>query len=63
MWFLLYLEYMHLFFSTPVWTEQLNNFEMINNELKNYIYQEKEKAPNGIKKNMKRTLIYLIFIF
>ena len=42
---------MHLFFSTPIWTEQLSNFETINNELKNYIYQEKEKAPNGIKKS------------
>ena len=42
---------MHLFFSTPVWTEQLNNFEVINNELKNYIYKEKEKDPNGIKKS------------
>ena len=42
---------MHLFFSTPVWTEQLNNFEVINNELKNYIYKEKEKNPNGVKKS------------
>jgi len=48
---LVYLEYMHLFFSTPVWTEQLNNFEVINDELKNYIYMEKEKDPNGIKKS------------
>ena len=42
---------MHLFFSTPVWTEKLNNFEVINDELKNYIYKEKEKDPNGIKKS------------
>ena len=42
---------MHLFFSTPVWTEQINDFEIINNELKNYIYQEKEKNPIGIKKS------------
>ena len=42
---------MHLFFSTPVWIEQINNFEIINSELKNYIYQEKEKNPNGVKKS------------
>ena len=42
---------MHLFFSTPVWIEQINNFESINSELKNYIYQEKEKNPDGVKKS------------
>ena len=42
---------MHLFFSTPVWIEQINNFESINSELKNYIYQEQEKNPGGVKKS------------
>ena len=42
---------MHLFFSTPVWINQINNFETINNELKNYIYEEKEKNPDGVKKS------------
>ncbi len=42
---------MHLFFSTPVWIDQINNFEIINNELKNYIYKEKEKNPDGVKKS------------
>ena len=42
---------MHLFFSTPVWIDQINNFETINNELKNYIYEEKEKNPDGVKKS------------
>ena len=42
---------MHLFFSTPVWTEQINDFEIINNELTNYIHQEQEKNPIGIKKS------------
>ena len=42
---------MHLFFSTPVWIDQINNFESINSELKNYIYQEQEKDPDGIKKS------------
>ena len=42
---------MHLFFSTPVWVQQINNFESINSELKNYIYQEQEKNPDGVKKS------------
>ncbi len=42
---------MHLFFSTPVWIDQINNFETINNELKDYINQEKEKNPDGVKKS------------
>ena len=42
---------MHLFFSTPVWIDQINNFERINSELKNYIYQEQEKNPDGVKKS------------
>ena len=42
---------MHLFFSTPVWINEINNFETINNELKNYIYEEKEKNPDGVKKS------------
>ena len=42
---------MHLFFSTPVWIDQINNFESINSELKNYIYKEQEKNPDGVKKS------------
>ena len=42
---------MHLFFSTPVWIDQINNFESINSELKNYIYQEQEKDPDDVKKS------------
>jgi len=42
---------MHLFFSTPVWIDQINNFESINSELQNYIYQEQEKNPDGVKKS------------
>ena len=51
MWFLLYLEDMHLFFSTPVWIKQLNNFENINDELKSYIYQARKDNPEGVKKS------------
>ena len=42
---------MHLFFSTPVWINKINNFDNINEELKRYIYKEKEKNPEGTKKS------------
>ena len=42
---------MHLFFSTPVWIKQLNNFENINDELKSYIYQARKDNPEGVKKS------------
>ena len=42
---------MHLFFSTPIWINELNNSENINEELKNFIYKEKEKYPEGAKKS------------
>lgn len=42
---------MHLFFSTPVWINKINNSESINTELKNYIYKKKEKNPEGTKKS------------
>ena len=42
---------MHLFFSTPVWIDQINDYEIINDDLKNYIYQEREKNPDGVKKS------------
>jgi len=48
---LLYLQDMHLFFSTPVWIKQLNNFENINDELKSYIYQARKDNPEGVKKS------------
>ena len=48
---MLYLENMHLFFSTPVWIEQINSFKSINDELKAYIYQAKKENPDGVKKS------------
>ena len=42
---------MHLFFSTPIWINQISNYENINTELKNYIYNEREKNPEGAKKS------------
>ena len=42
---------MHLFFSTPVWINEINNYEDINTDLKKYLYLEKEKNPKGTKKS------------
>ena len=42
---------MHLFFPTPIWITKINNSESINTELKDYIYKEKEKYPEGAKKS------------
>ena len=45
---------MHLFFSTPIWTSKIDNYEKINNTMKNYIYKLQEKDPKGvIKSNLK----------
>ena len=48
---MLYLRIMHLFFSTPIWINEIDNCENINKELLNYIYKEKEKNPDGTKKS------------
>ena len=45
---------MHLFFSTPIWTSKIDNYEEINNMMNNYIYNLQEKDPEGvIKSNLK----------
>jgi len=49
--FLLYLRGMHLFFSTPIWINKIDDHEKINQKLKKYIFQEKEKNPEGAKKS------------
>lgn len=48
---LLYLRFMHLFFSTPIWINEINNYKKINSELKNFIYKEKKANPEGTKKS------------
>ena len=47
---------MHLFFSTPIWFNQISNYEGINTELKNYIYNEREKNPE-IRSKLSRQLL------
>ncbi len=42
---------MHLFFSTPIWTSKVNNFEKINSEMLDYITVLQSKDPSGIIKS------------
>ena len=42
---------MHLFFSTPVWVNQIENHETINDELITFIYNEKNNDPEGTRKS------------
>jgi len=45
---------MHLFFSTPIWTSKIDNYEKINSMMNNYIYNLQAKDPEGIvKSNLK----------
>ena len=45
---------MHLFFSTPIWTTKIDNYENINFMMNNYISNLKKKDPEGvIKSNLK----------
>ena len=41
----------NLFFSTPVWTFQINNYENVNEEMYNYIKSEQKKDGIGITKS------------
>ena len=42
---------MHLFFSTPIWTSKIKNFENVNNEMYKYIILLQKKDPLGIIKS------------
>ena len=42
---------MHLFFSTPIWTSKINNFEKINKEMNGYISSLHKKDALGIVKS------------
>lgn len=42
---------MHLFFSTPIWINKIDNYENINSELESYIYLQKDQNPKGTKKS------------
>ena len=42
---------MHLFFSTPVWTNKISGFEEVNNDILKYILELKKLDPEGLKKS------------
>tara|TARA_Y100001970_G_scaffold283604_1_gene399188 strand:- start:9476 stop:10063 length:588 start_codon:yes stop_codon:yes gene_type:complete len=42
---------MHLFFSTPIWSNKIDNFEIINEELIKYITNLQIKDPEGVIKS------------
>lgn len=42
---------MHLFFSTPVWISEIENYEEINKELQDFIYNKKNEDPEGTQKS------------
>tara|TARA_B100001059_G_C17813073_1_gene573464 strand:- start:1437 stop:2024 length:588 start_codon:yes stop_codon:yes gene_type:complete len=42
---------MHLFFSTPIWTNKIENYEKVNDMMHNYISNLQEKDPVGIVKS------------
>jgi len=39
---------MHLFFSTPIWTSKIDNYETLNLEMLNYITDLQQNDPDGI---------------
>ena len=45
---------MHLFFSTPIWTAKIEEYQTVNNSMQNYISNLQKKNPEGvIKSNFK----------
>ena len=42
---------MHLFFSTPIWASKIDNYEIINKEMLEYIIDLQSKDPEGILKS------------
>ena len=45
---------MHLFFSTPIWTFKINEYQKVNFKMQNYITDLQNKDPDGlIKSNFK----------
>ena len=45
---------MHLFFSTPIWSSKIDNYNKINEDMSNYINTLQKNDPEGvIKSNLK----------
>ena len=45
---------MHLFFSTPIWSSKIENYQTVNDNMLNYItYLQKKDSDGVIKSNFK----------
>ena len=42
---------MHLFFSTPIWTSKIKNYETVNDNMFNYIINLQKKDSDGVLKS------------
>tara|TARA_B100001059_G_C17783759_1_gene555840 strand:+ start:14 stop:601 length:588 start_codon:yes stop_codon:yes gene_type:complete len=42
---------MHLFFSTPIWTSKINQYQTVNSNMLDYIINLQEKDPDGVLKS------------
>ena len=42
---------MHLFFSTPIWSSKIEKYQVVNNNMLNYIDNLQKKDPDGIIKS------------
>ena len=42
---------MHLFFSTPIWSNKIANYKDVNEDLYNYILNLRDQNPEWIKKS------------
>ena len=42
---------MHLFFSTPVWTNKIKNYQVMNEDILQYISSIKNSDPKGVNKS------------
>ena len=42
---------MHLFFSTPIWTNKIEDYEKVNEMMLNYISNLQKKDPEGVIKS------------
>ena len=42
---------MHLFFSTPIWTSKIKNYEIVNDNMFNYIINLQKKDSDGVLKS------------
>ena len=42
---------MHLFFSTPIWSSKIEEYQAVNNNMLNYIANLQKQDPDGVLKS------------